>query len=522
MTQLENNDILVSLYNKLDVRLRVIIVASFFWGIFAHGMALFNKYSIHDDIAALFEVGTTYRSGRWFLEILSNGVRALFLSSHFSLPVINGTFSIVCIAISTYLIINLLDFKSKSACITISGIMVTFPSIASLFGYMFTAPYYMFASLLAVVGAYLLCVYRKWYTYIIGILFISCAIGVYQANLSLGTCVIALFFMRQLDTDSLAWRQFFKHILYYVSVCVLSLCLYFFFSKLTLNYYNAELSAYKGINTMWQVSIKEFIDRIIYAYTYYINPVGLLSGGETSIFPMRIKTLYYISLIASFIIWVYKIYRRFVLKSYVQAVQMILLLIVWPVVSNIIFVMCPPSLVSGMMSYSLVIHFIIFAYLIEQVNQNNKQHCRIIYIFGIFILISTSVIYARYDNIFYLKLSFAQERAISYATTLVAKIKNIKGYSDDYPVVFIGNGPNNDKSLNDVSPFNSVILAPVGTTNVGMSRYSLLPIMRLWCAYAPVISSPEQFESNAEVIAMPSYPKDGSIKIVDNIVVVKF
>ena len=522
MTQLENNDILISLYNKLDVRLRVIFVASFLWGIFAHGMALFNKYSIHDDIVCLFNVGVTYRSGRWFLEILSNGVKYLFLSSHFSLPVINGTFSITCIAISAYLIINLLDIKSKSACITISGIMVTFPSIASLFGYMFTAPYYMFASLLAIVGAYLLCVYRKWYTYILGIFIISCAIGVYQANLSLSICVIALFFMRQLDTATLSWRQYFKQALYYMSACVLSLCLYFFFSKLTLNYYNAELLAYKGINTMWQVNIHEFVDRIIYAYTYYINPVGLSFGGETSIFPMRGKTLYYMSLIVSFIIWIYKIYQHFVLKSYLQATQMTLLLIVWPVISNIIFVMCPPSLVSAMMSYSLVIHFIIFSYLIEQVNQNNKKHCRIIYTFGIIILISTSIIYARYDNIFYLKLEFAQERAISYATTLVAKIKNIKGYSDEYPVVFIGNGPDNDKSLEIVSPFNDVILPPVWTLNDGIKRYSWISIMRLWCAYAPSISSPDQFESNTEVMAMPSYPNDGSIKIIDNTVVVKF
>ena len=52
--------------------LKTVLCSATFWGLLAHGMVLFNKYSFHDDVRYFNEVGATYESGRWMLGILGS------------------------------------------------------------------------------------------------------------------------------------------------------------------------------------------------------------------------------------------------------------------------------------------------------------------------------------------------------------------------------------------------------------------------------------------------------------------
>lgn len=39
--------------------LKTVLCSATFWGLLAHGMVLFNKYSFHDDVRYFNEVGAT-------------------------------------------------------------------------------------------------------------------------------------------------------------------------------------------------------------------------------------------------------------------------------------------------------------------------------------------------------------------------------------------------------------------------------------------------------------------------------
>ena len=78
--------------------LKTVLCSATFWGLLAHGMVLFNKYSFHDDVRYFNEVGATYESGRWMLGILGSLSANLLGSKNYSLPVVNGTITILCIA----------------------------------------------------------------------------------------------------------------------------------------------------------------------------------------------------------------------------------------------------------------------------------------------------------------------------------------------------------------------------------------------------------------------------------------
>lgn len=99
---------------------RIIFFSVIIFGILAHGMILFCKISFHDDICAMFDVGTTLPSGRWFLEIIKR-IQKYIYGSPYSTPVFNGVLSLVFIAISCCIISDLLDIENKINCVALGG-----------------------------------------------------------------------------------------------------------------------------------------------------------------------------------------------------------------------------------------------------------------------------------------------------------------------------------------------------------------------------------------------------------------
>ncbi len=46
--------------------------------------------------------------------------------------------------------------------------------------------------------------------------------------------------------------------------------------------------------------------------------------------------------------------------------------------------------------------------------------------------------------------------------------------------------------------------------------------MKIWCGFLPVMKNAEEYEQLPEIVEMPNYPDAGSIKIVGDVLVVKF
>ena len=124
---------LVDKLRKMDVRYRTAVISAFLWGIASHGMGLFNKFSVHDDVMN-YSVGSTYISGRWMLGLLGEFEKWIFKSGHFSLPLFNGLLAITLIAVCAALIVRMLEIKNLFFCMFIGGLMSSFPVITSLFG----------------------------------------------------------------------------------------------------------------------------------------------------------------------------------------------------------------------------------------------------------------------------------------------------------------------------------------------------------------------------------------------------
>ena len=121
--------------------MKLILCSTFLWGILAHGMMIFNKFSYHDD-AGLFKYGLTYTLGRWMLGIMGDVLTWFLGSTYYSVPLFYGMFTILFIAGITMILADLLEIDNKWLLIALSGVMVAYPAITSTLGYMFVAPYF--------------------------------------------------------------------------------------------------------------------------------------------------------------------------------------------------------------------------------------------------------------------------------------------------------------------------------------------------------------------------------------------
>ncbi len=158
------------------------MLSSFAWGIFAHGSAMFNKFSYHDDAAWFSGVGETYGLGRWFLGFAGSMIPRRFGSRNYSTPVYCGLLTVAAIAVMVYLICRKLRIENPAILIALSGVCVCFPAVTNIFGYAFTAPYYYIGALLGVIGAYIFYEKKSVLSFIICALLMALSVGLYQSN----------------------------------------------------------------------------------------------------------------------------------------------------------------------------------------------------------------------------------------------------------------------------------------------------------------------------------------------------
>lgn len=177
------------------IRFQFPIITSFVIGFLAHTFIFTNKLVNWDEITYLFEKGTTLTSGRWGLELC----KAIF--PNYSMPWIYGIISLILLTISSCLIIDLIKIKSVVFQCILSGLIVSFPAVVSIFAYMFTSTSYFLAFLLAILAVWLIdkseqatTTRNKALCVILSLFCVVFAIGIYQAFFSVFTCLLLLKF----------------------------------------------------------------------------------------------------------------------------------------------------------------------------------------------------------------------------------------------------------------------------------------------------------------------------------------
>lgn len=521
---------------RMDRKYKIILLITMVAGILTHGMMMFNEYAFHDDLTELFVFGSTISSGRWMLRVFWKCAE-FFLRGHvYAMPVFNGTLVLVLSGLCACLLAYLYQINNIVSCILLAVVMVAYPVVTALMGYMYCAPAYMIAVLMAIAAGVLICsVWRYGWKEIflskrlsgkivLAIVLAACATGVYQSYICVTVAVV--FFRIYLDVleQNESVRKWLHECVIAVMTLALSLAAYLAAVQLSLKIYHMELSARQGINSYGITNIAGYLQRIALAYSEFFRP---RLEQHYTIYILTMHSLYVVVLGVGILATIYYILRNRNSYSKTQLAVMAFMTVILPLASNFVLILIEESATRSLEMYSQLLLLVYFVKLYEMVEKPNWKHARMVSLLGAATLVYLCVAEIHIANICYLKSAFIQKQADSYLNTLITQIKSAKGYQPDQKIIYLGHNSLYDPSysrVEDMDEFNGVELDPFGTDSV--KNYNFDIYMKMWLGFwQDGIWDEDQIqevESWPEVQAMPTYPSNDGIQVINDIIVVKF
>ena len=501
---------------RADRPARAAFFGALIWGLAAQGMGLFNKFSWHDDIFQLFGTGNTITSGRWMLYVLERAETLIF-GGHCSLPLFNGFLALVFVGATAALATVLLRIRRPVYGALLGAAMASFPMITSLFGFMFAAPAYLLALLMIMASAYLICEDGRWPARAAGIVLGACSVGIYQAFLPVLPTMMALCDLRALADGEKRPSAVLRELALQGLCLALIMAVYTAASRFFLWKYGLWLDTYMGIDQAATTSPLVYLQRAGRAYREFFLPSRNVSWD---MYPGRAVDLYRVMLAADALMAL-RLILRAGRKDRAGAILMALLFLLIPLGCNFIFVMSEE--VHGLMTFGQTLQMALFLWLTDRTELSRPGNRKLISGLAAFLMAGLGVIYFRFDNQCYLKTAFQQQEAISWNTALVAQIKSAKGYRDELPVAWINRENARDRTLYSMKELDFLQLNSYERDLQGyINNWTWDVFLARWCGFAPEMANPEDVMSRPEVESMPAYPADGSILVLEDVVVVKF
>lgn len=533
-------------FNKQE---RYAFFGTLFFGLLAHAHMLTNNYQYHDD-TSFYGVGAGFGSGRGSNVIIREFLKLFFGGDIISLSMFNGIIALIFLAFTAVLIVKILKLKNHIFAALTGGIMAVFPSVTSVFGYRFMAYAWALTFLLSASGVYLI-TEAKFYAparYFICVMFQVFAIGIYQAVIPFTLSLATLYIFRRVIEENCTWKDYWGEILKWSGISAAFMAIYAFCSLLPYWIFplmgkEFALSDYQGINEAGNVSVSGIISRILTAYYRALVP-PLNTGGD--MYPMSLRFFFYFIIIISVCLTVKTIMRLYH-SSVRKSLQCVITSVAIPLMINFIYLMCDSekTYIYSNMQYAEIFIFVYLWLLIEIAIQQNfitqdrakKYLCRTTFIiFGI-----VSVLYIRFDNICYLVADYMQKRAVSYFTVLQARIESTPGYKVDYPLVFVNKYDKQKQNVTHTKQWENIHIPPYYLRKHGegdiLNDYTWVGFMAMHVGFSPEIyyagkdaksfSDPDFVleldpQTEEQVNQMERYPSDGSIKIINGKVFVKF
>lgn len=508
-----SSNFIMDLFFKIDRMYWKLYLYLLMIGILCHGFMFFNKIPNHDDAVAISSKGTTVILGRWFLDLTS------VFSGAFSIPLFIGIFSLTMIIFSAFLVCKVLDIEAPKRIFAVGALMICFPAVAGTFAFMFTSDSYFFALFLSCAGIWFsvklpikIKMFGEGTNYIISIILFALTLGLYQAYFSVAVTLSIAYGMLLFLRNPL--NRFFKEFLKLLIVLALGMLLYLIINYLVLTYTN---------NRFVETSVSDVIVTAPHAFIMsYKNLFSLFSKDLAGLsYGKLIQLSWIMSAVA--IVWIF-VWLSVKRRKHILIVATFLLMI--PISINFMRFFMNAREMDALIMYAYVVFFIIPISLLGEYEKCVED--MLIYSFKlkmlrtIYVLIIFSLVwqYTIQSNRFYLGMYLMKSEAISYYTTMITQIKSVSGYTSDLPVCLIGTN-SQDQSLSKFNPFTADIRGKL-SLNDFISMYSRQSFIAIYCGYSPTwYQEIDEMNELPEVQKMPCYPDDGSIKILNHIIVVK-
>lgn len=504
-----------SLWKRVPGYIRLTFCSAVVFALAAHLYMLTNKFTNHDDVGSLF--GNTYgaASGRWLRPFI------LRLSGSFSMPWLVGLMSVLCLAAVACLTVSALRIRRPLGCMLTAAILVTFPTVMCTFTYMYTAFAYFFSLLLAVFGAWA-ALRWGWRGSAAGVVTIALSLSIYQSYFPVAAVLtVSALLFETLDGER-PFKALFLRGLRLLGTLIAALAVYMLSVRLTTG---GHLVSYMGLETMGRISLKELPGLIGEAYQKYYLFFWL---DETDSHFRPFKYAFLLTASATAAVLVLLLIRRRLGPS--RTALAAALFAVCPLAANLIYIMVPEAEVHTLMIYGLCYILVIPIALAEysgpvlREGAARRFHSAVSWVV-LLTMAMTVYSYIIVDNNTYFKLDMSMRQCQAYSNRLLERIEACDGYQPTMSVVLVGSNVWEDDLISTPEMGPNFFTGPTSAAGL-RSAYSYQHYLRSFLSFTQPVYLGNTAEGKAaaeleEVQSMPRYPTPGSIRVIDDTVVVK-
>ena len=505
--------------------LKKILISSYCFGIAAHGIMMFNKFSWHDDVALISKLSVKWVTGlgRWFRAVLAYAVAVITNGTNLSLPLFHGILSIFFIALSTFILIQVFHIENVFLQNVLCGLLVTYPVVTGTFGFMFTAPYYFLAFFLAVFSVYFESLRNNTLSFAVSSVCICLSLGIYQAYFPVSVSCFALLIVVGIIDDRFdSVKAITLQGTRYILICVCGLVEYYIIWKLALKLFDISVNDYQGFSSIGASGIGNYVEGIRDAYRIFFL---ISKDNKCNLFPMRgasfLEWAIIIISVGISLIFIIRKIRKDIFKGLLLACLIGLLPLCFNLIC-LISAVTPDSIVHTLMLYANSMLYVYCTWILQYISRNKTDLFYKVYRVSTVLMSLLVIMNVYFANACYLKAEIYQKQTMSEMTVLVTRIKSVEKYKDEMPVSFVLTD-NIDSTRTDNQAFSDINIVPFDTVQIDqyIIQRNMLNYLSVWCGFSPEYADSKYFENMKEVQEMPCYPDDGSIKIIENTVVVK-
>lgn len=482
-------------------------------GVLIHMPVMLSDIPNHDGLSSMHFDQNMITSGRWFLTV------ACGISSYFTLPWLIGLLGILYLSCAATVLVELLEIKNQVIIVLVSGLLVSFPALASTFAYVYTLDGYMMALLLSILSVLLAKKYR--WGYWAGAVCLAFSMGIYQIYVAFAI-ILCIYSIVVLFIEENDWKKRIKKSGNYLAMGILGVALYYGLLQALLWIQGKELASYQGINAMTEGGgRKSLLTSIADMYKDFV--VFTLKGNSLFNNGFSLTALLVLVVLTLIVLLTLVVQRKW-WKKPAFFVIIGLLAIGLPFSTNVILLISPNVTYHLLMRYQWVLYPVILLAFVERYGKNLKQSVWLEWaaVCATFVMVFN---YAVTDHIGYSNLEKRYEKTYAYCVRLLDRIEQTEGYYHGIPIAIVGVVGYDEFPTTDITE-------DVTGGMIGLSGDTLLytadnyrEFMKNYLGatlnFLDVETVGDIYLYDEEYIAMDTFPGENSVKVVDGILYVK-
>ena len=503
-----------NILNRIKPQWNAAFISALLIGLLTHMYVMTNNLMTPDGTWNIYSDQDMIYLGRQFLTY------ACGISSYYNLPWLNGLLAIIYIAVAGAVVVEAFEIKSVALSVLTGGLMVTFPTVASTFCYIFTIDGYMMALLFAALAVLLTDRYKN--GWIAGIILIGISLGIYQAYYSFAIlmCILMLLLqvIRNADTKSILAKA--------GKYCGMGIGGYVFYVitlKTMLAMKHVEVTGYQGTDKLLGnpfVNIKEGIIASVRTFASFAIKQNVLT--TTNIMTVA----YALIVVMGLGLFVYLFVKSGAIRKWDKIVITVVLVVAIPIGTSLAAVMEPNVFFHLLMRMPWVLFFVFILKLIEEMPTDKVT------ILSKLVTIVTPICaailifeFAVMANTVYFNLGERYEKTYGLCLRIVDRLEEKEDYKTGDHVALMGGYPNREYypetciTWKDLSgyfdPNGEYVVSDAGKLRDFCYHYLNFTIVPATYEEHGIIANSKEYAD------MPKFPDKDSVREIDGIWVIK-